>query len=361
MQCLLQVSLDAAIYLAHHVSQSIPPNIPNRHLHSHQHSTTNTNTTMSNFTCYPPSNPKAQWLYCPSYAGAITFSALFGLTTLAHLVQAFYHRKPFTWVLIMGAAWEVIGYVTRTLSVRDQLNETFSTLQLVFIVLAPLWINAFVYMTFGRMVHCFLPEGEDRVFRIRARRIAMMFVLADVGAFIVQLSGAMMINSEMPVNVQKIGLKVYMAGVGVQLFFIFVFIGLAVKFQLMVREQISYSSTYHKGRFASVRTPALRLLITLYVVLGLIIFRNLYRLVEFSAGYESSITTHEWYTWVFDSVPMLLCLLAFNFFHPGRYLVGDRADFSQERRQRKAYKKARKQAKKDAKEKNVYDEEMARS
>lgn len=324
---------------------------------------------MTRFQCYRIEDPDTLWLYCPSYSGAIAFSVLFGLTTLAHIIQAFWHRKPFLIVLIMGGIWELGGYISRVFSSIYQKNEAYMTIQQILIILAPLWINAFCYMCLGRMIHCFLPAHQDRVFGLRSRRIGTMFVLADIAAFLVQLTGAMMLGPDMSASVQKIGLNVYMGGVGLQLFFIAIFICIAIKFQLIVRRDGAYcdlgdateliDAERAHGSFptpeiahasATAARGPLKLLYTLYAVLILIVFRNLYRLVEFSAGMESSITKNEWYTWVFDSVPMFIALALFNFFHPGRFLQGDRADFSQENKEKKAAKKQQKEAKKMAKQ-----------
>ena len=102
---------------------------------------------MPNFKCYPITNPNSQWNYCPSFGAAILFSCLFGITTIIHLIQAIVHKKSFAWVIIMAAAWETAGYIFRILSVESQLNSTDATAQQLLILLAPLWINAFAYMT----------------------------------------------------------------------------------------------------------------------------------------------------------------------------------------------------------------------
>ena len=49
---------------------------------------------------------------------------------------------------------------------------------MLFVLLAPLWLNAFDYIVFGLMVYYFLPER--RIAGIRAERIATVFVLCDV-------------------------------------------------------------------------------------------------------------------------------------------------------------------------------------
>jgi hypothetical protein len=69
-------------------------------------------------------------------------------------------------------------------------------------------------MTFGRLVHFFHPER--RCTGLKASSIAKYFVWADIASFLVQAGGGMMLNPGSDDDVQKIGLKVYMAGVGVQ-------------------------------------------------------------------------------------------------------------------------------------------------
>ena len=302
---------------------------------------------MPNFKCYPLTDPNSLWTYCPSYGAAILFICLFGLATLTHLVLAKYYRKPFAWVIIMGGCWETAGYIFRTLAVENQLSEAFQSAQLLLILLAPLWINAFVYMTFGRMVHFYLQS--DKVFFLKAKRITLIFVLFDISAFLVQAAGGSMISSSEPVNIQRLGLHVYMGGIGLQLLYICVFLTLCVRFQLDVRDLEKSDQWIHLSDFASPRS-ARHLLYVLYTVLLLIIYRNIYRLIEFSSGVLSNITEHEWYAYVFDAVPMLFALIVFIAFHPGRVLRGPNSDFSEMRKREKAEKREKKQAKKRAKE-----------
>jgi hypothetical protein len=51
---------------------------------------------------------------------------------------------------------------------------------------------------------------------LKASSIAKYFVWADIASFLVQAAGGMLLNPGTDADVQKIGLKVYMAGVGVQ-------------------------------------------------------------------------------------------------------------------------------------------------
>ncbi|KIW84060.1 hypothetical protein Z517_03306 [Fonsecaea pedrosoi CBS 271.37] len=340
---------------------------------------------MPKIVCHAGTGPDDNWGYCPSFAAAILFTVLFGITTCAHIVQAVVYRKPFAMVLIMGALWETGGYVARVSSIENQLSSGIYTAQLLLILLAPLWINAYIYMLLGRMIHFFLPEGNDRVFRVRARAITRMFVAFDITAFLIQATGGTMTGPGVSASVQQTGLNIYTSGVGVQLFFLVIFVALAIRFQRKVKHlrqdrrrlvssrPASYT-TDTEAQYQSVllrplplrtdspsptTTPddveipdldlAMPLLRLLYITLALIILRNIYRLVEFGTGINSPTVTHEWFAYVFDGVPMFFALLVLNVFNPGKFLQGSRSDFSEEDKARKREKRAKKERKKDDK------------
>lgn len=320
--------------------------------------------------CEASDAPDALWVYCPSFAAAILFSILFGSTTLAHIIQAAIYHKRFAFVLIMGAIWECGGYIARTLSVMHQKNTAIYTAQQLLILLAPLWINAYIYMLLGRMIHFFLVD--DRVFGLRARRITKFFVWFDIVAFLVQASGGMMATPDASAKTQKLGLDIYTAGVGVQLFFLSIFTSLAVGFQRRLKQQsqapMANDSDSDSDPESQLRprsgphipSPALakRLLILLYIVMALVIIRNIYRLVEFATGIDSPIVKHEWYNYVLDATPMFFALLLLNIEYPGKILQGPRADFRQEDRDIKMAKKEKKAEKKRQKQERKYGQNV---
>lgn len=59
---------------------------------------------------------------------------------------------------------------------------------------APIWTNAYAYMVMGRMVYNFTPTAS--IFKIKAWRFGLIFVLLDVVAFMIQLGGAAMASGE---------------------------------------------------------------------------------------------------------------------------------------------------------------------
>lgn len=83
----------------------------------------------------------------------------------------------------------MIGMTTRIANVimasQHRASVPVDSTSFMFILLAPLWINAFVYMILGRLVNMFLVD--KRLVRVKASRIGVVFVLADI-RFVVQFS-----------------------------------------------------------------------------------------------------------------------------------------------------------------------------
>jgi RTA1 like protein len=306
---------------------------------------------MPSYVCYPPDDPDTFWAYCPSLGAAITFSCFFGLVSIAHIVQAVVHKKPFSWVLIMGSLWELGGYIFRSLGVTAQKNEGWATTQALLILLAPLLINAYVYMLLGRMVHFFL--DERKLCGIKAKNFTRIFVSLDIISFLVQATGGLLANQQDAPETEKIGVNIYMGGIGLQELIILIFTFIAIRFQKRLGGQERRNLDAGEGiSMTEHRSPhqARKLLRIVYLALGLISLRIIFRLVEFSQGFDTYLPTHEWVTYVFDALPMLAALLAFNVIHPGRILRGPNSDFTEERRAAKQEKNKKKDLQKMEKE-----------
>lgn len=184
--------------------------------------------------------------YDPQFAPAVAVAVIFGMLTAIHIVQASWYKKVslphqvfyvfsdfayqrFCWVIIMGGLWETAAMVFRALGALDQQQIAYATVHAILFLLAPLWVNAFVYMTFARLVHYFMPE--KRIGFVKASSLATYFVLVDIVAFIVQGVGASMATPGSDPNVIKTGINVYMGGIGLQQAFILIFICLMALFQ----------------------------------------------------------------------------------------------------------------------------------
>ncbi|TVY80781.1 hypothetical protein LSUE1_G003490 [Lachnellula suecica] len=222
--------------------------------------------------CLPPTDPNNNWTYCPSQSAAIIFTILFALTSGLHIFQARKYRTNFCWTIIMGSLWEFLSFVFRNASIVNPTSQ----------------------------------GAYDPSF--------LLFLLAPF-SFIIQIGGGLLTISK-NYNTLNTGLHIYTAGVALQEFFILVFLFLV---EASVEKQAG----------------AGKLLLILYVSLGLITFRILFRIIEFSAGAGTALTAefskHEVYQYVFDALPMFLALATMNGLHPGMVLAGEDSKFAKVR------------------------------
>ena len=89
-------------------------------------------------------------------------------------------------------------------------------------------------MTLARMVHFFIPE--KRVYGIKATSLTKIWVTLDIVSFIVQALGGSMLAGNPPESRAKLGMTVYMCGIGVQELFILIFVFIAHKFHTRMNE-----------------------------------------------------------------------------------------------------------------------------
>jgi hypothetical protein len=120
-------------------------------------------------------------------------------------------------------------------------------------------VNAFAYMLLARMIHFYLPSHS--IFSIPASVLAIAFVTLDFVSFVVQIVGGSYAGPTAPMDQQLKGVHIYMGGIGLQQFFIFVFLALGVKFH---REMLGLE------RMGAAKQRWRALLYTLYGSLGFI-------------------------------------------------------------------------------------------
>lgn len=284
--------------------------------------------------------------YNPQFAPAVATAVIYGLLTTVHLILAIAFKTRYAWVVIMAGIWETTAFILHALGVHDQQNAAFADGWDILFLLAPLWINAFAYMSLARTVYCYQPD--HKVWRVPAVGMSKYFVWADVVTFIVQAVGGIMATPTASPSIVQDGINIYMAGLGCQEFCLLVFLSLMIVFHrdCLARERDG----------ALTKTPGFLhgwrgMLYTLYLVLGLISFRLFYRIAEFAGGVTPSnpVPFHEAFSYAMDALPMAICLLVLAIRHPGHLLTGPNANLPRRsRKEKKAAKAAKKQSKAQA-------------
>lgn len=262
-----------------------------------------------------------------------------------------------------------------------------------------LGINAFAYMTVARMVYFGLPE--KKIWGVRAIKLTVLFVWLDIICFLVQLGGGALLSNNNDANLTKIGMKVYTAGIGLQLGFVVIF-GFMTGWFYYRMQQVSRGGSMGRLRLLTWTMLAVLVLIMVSLDCGFLRcgafcprlclyprkegrccfvliaddlscfqVRIIFRLLEFGPGLNASnkLITDETYPLVLDAMPMAIALALLNLMHPGLVLRGPDGEFPRmTRREKKEAKRLRKEEKQRLKEEKrrskrgtkgkVYDEEL---
>ncbi|KAK4150640.1 hypothetical protein C8A00DRAFT_46028 [Chaetomidium leptoderma] len=171
-------------------------------------------------------------------------------------------------------------------------------------LLAPLWINAFVYMVVARLVHFLLPANSQRILGLSPRWLAKAFA-----------AGGGMLAGQDGGETVEMGQRVYMAGIGVQLLFVVLFAARLMKVGML-----------------EIRCDPARirpLVWSVLAVITLIVVRIVFRFIKFSGGVSASnhILANEAYQLALDALPMLVAIIIINAMHPGKVLKGPESSF----------------------------------
>lgn len=118
------------------------------------------------------------------------------------------------------------------------------------------------------------------------------------------------------------GEKVVIAGIALQVATFVIFIIVSTDFHIRMNRKARYPSSSIDGASQNWK----KMLWILYTVSSLILFRSIFRLVEYAMGNASYLISHEWTLYVFDTVPMVLVLVLMSVLQPGKYVERKKLD-----------------------------------
>jgi RTA1 like protein len=156
-------------------------------------------------------------------------------------------------------------------------------------------------MTLGRLIRALRAEQYSV---IRVTWLTKIFVIGDVLSFFIQGGGGGVMASNSKDT--KLGENIILGGLFFQLITFGLFVVAAVILHMRMRKR-------------GVSDPSIKweqMLMVLYTVSGLIIFRNILRVVEYIGGRQGPLLRIEWPIYVFDAVPMAVTMLVFFVWYP---------------------------------------------
>lgn len=131
--------------------------------------------------------------YTPNFSLAVFAAVWFVLFLVVHLVQNLRHRNWYFITFPVGLVFEVIGYIARLFSAKkDPYNLIYFIIQYFFIVTAPVFLAAGIYTVLSAVIS--RVENGRRYSFLAPKLIIWFFVLSDVVATILQITGAALIG-----------------------------------------------------------------------------------------------------------------------------------------------------------------------
>ncbi|KAH7357269.1 RTA1 like protein-domain-containing protein [Rhexocercosporidium sp. MPI-PUGE-AT-0058] len=226
--------------------------------------------------------------YRPNKAAGYSFTALFGLLTLGHLVFIFWRRAWFFIPFFFGGLAETFGYYGRALaSGQPNIVGPFILQNLLILVATP-FLAASVYMSLGRVITAL---DAKRYAIMNMRWMTSVYVLVDIGCIDYSFGGLI---------TQLVALSL----------FLFTSWHAHVRIRRDAPEMIQKDSRLRwQNHFKAIECVAL-----------LMIVRSLVRTIEYLQGEGGYIITHEVFLYAFDAALMAIAMLVFLFVYPGKLL-----------------------------------------
>ncbi|EKM59872.1 uncharacterized protein PHACADRAFT_250650 [Phanerochaete carnosa HHB-10118-sp] len=200
-------------------------------------------------------------------------------------------------------------------------SNAFYILYYLFVTLSPCGFIAAEYVLLGRMARWL---GANNHVLIPPRRITLVFVCSDVATFLTQAAGGS-ISASAHTNPSKAqaGSRVFLVGLVLQLVSFAIFMCVYTRFIYRVRKYQPEVWTRDRGMKWYKDWRALASAMWLSCV-GILI-RSVYRTIELSEGFDGFLTRTEVYFFALDFVPLVLALVCYIPFWPGRFIPANAA------------------------------------
>ncbi|KAK5651677.1 hypothetical protein OQA88_11743 [Cercophora sp. LCS_1] len=251
----------------------------------------------------PNDAPVIIYGYTPSFALALLADIIFLVFLIAHIWQVLRHRSWYFVTFPIGLLFEIIGYIARSLSAKQNpYNLIYFILQYFFIVTAAVFLAAGIYAILSALIHRLGREHS----LLPPKVVLYFFITSDVIATITQIAGAALIGvkqkrREDPTTANNI----LLGGLAYQVFSIGLFIIL--------------SGVFIARAWKKIRASGLTAFICAFSAATLLVYlRTCFRLAETAEGLGGKLSTVEVYFGVLEFAPVVLAVLLLTIWHPGR-------------------------------------------
>lgn len=123
----------------------------------------------------------------------------------------------------------------------------------------------------------------------------------------------------MKLHLALAGEKIVIAGLVLQVATFIIFLIASIDFQIRMSHKVTASPYTMESQVINWK----KMLYILYGVSTLVLFRCVFRLIEYAMGNASYLIAHEWTLYTFDAVPMFLVLVLLLVWQPSKYIQHD--------------------------------------
>ncbi|KAN0111007.1 RTA1 domain containing protein [Hyaloscypha variabilis] len=288
------------------------------------------------------------YYYRVSLPANATFLALFSISLIAFIATYAFTRRgwAFFFAMFAGVVLEIIGYIGRVMSWKNQWNQPGFVMQIVCLTIAPAFMAGGIYLCLRRIVYAFGPENS----RIRPESYTRIFIPCDLLSLILQAAGGGLASSAGYSGTSPItGDDIMVAGLAFQVFTLAIFMALCLDFALCTRRRfnalgdsaLDQNPMYVKLR-GSWRFKGFIGALSLATVC--IFWRSVYRVAELAEGWQGHLIREQNLFIAFEGVMVVVACLALSVFHPavcfGEGMAGKGGVGSGRKERREAEKEA---------------------
>lgn len=237
--------------------------------------------------------------YHPAIAAQIVFLITFMIFGLIFTYQSLSTKKYYLLIMALFAFTEGGGYIARLLFAEVYKLKNTYLAQIIILVLAPNFIQAFMYTETADLIK-WSHLDPDSLFKKYGTNLPTYFILTDLLCLFIQgAAGGVMGSPNATKQDVDNGRIVILIGLILQLASLFLFGFVLVSFVQAIKEAEKQKLTYF--------------LYSLYIGISLVIIRNGYRIAEFANGSMNSgpMNEKEVYILLADATAMWLSCFFF--------------------------------------------------
>ncbi|EIM90022.1 RTA1-domain-containing protein [Stereum hirsutum FP-91666 SS1] len=267
----------------------------------------------SNGATTPTEDELSQYGYIPTEWVCALFIALFGLSTLIHVLEA--ARSRLWWLFptaVLAGLIECIGWSGRLWSSKNPIAGDPFLMQFI----------AANFIILGRLI-ALLGENYSR---LSSKRYTQLFLTCDIIALVVQGTGGGIASSADDEAGTNAGGNIMLGGIVFQLVAIVVYACLAAEFFFRYFTDRPFrragsgngSTDTIAAELKMPITQRMKLMILAMILMTtFLLIRSVYRTIELADGWNGTVITTQVYFNVFDGAMITLAMYTLNIFHPG--------------------------------------------